>query len=76
MTSLCVKASSDLDVYLMMVLHRYKWKFIKMIIIVICLPLFQFLMSVENDKAIMQFVFNPHIYETGPRGPKHYIFGD
>ena len=20
--------------------------------------------------------FNPHIYETGPRGPKHYIFGD
>ena len=20
--------------------------------------------------------FNPHIHETGPKGPKHYIFGD
>ena len=36
---------------------QIKVKIYQMIIIVICLPLFQFLMSIENDKAIMQFVF-------------------
>ena len=32
--------------------------------------------SVRFKKFSLQLRINPHMYKIGPRGPRHYIFGD